>query len=246
MLQPEPHKNRRVFHLLVALCDLVAAQRGLAPRAVRHDLVPPVKQPLLPNLLQRPPNRLNVSVLKSDVRRIHIQPKPHPLRRTYPLPLVPEDRVLALAVELFNSKLLNLSLAVQPQLLLNLNLNRQPVRVPARLPLHEKPLHRFVPQHEVFHYPRKNVSRVRQPVRSRRSLNKNKLLAALLLPVQPLAPPPFYALLKCSVFFPAVQDRLFQSHEIRSLLFASETRSFFALFQPFFRHSSSHFLNCKF
>src|SRR5712692_6827885 len=81
------------------------------------------------------------------------------------------DRLAAAAVELFDADLvLNRELARDVELLLNLQLDRQAVGVPARLPLHETPLHGPVTAEEILEGAGQDVVRPRPAVGRRRAL----------------------------------------------------------------------------
>src|SRR5262245_16096557 len=64
------------------------------------------------------------------------------------------------------------------ELFADLDFNRQPVRVPARLALTVVAAHRAVSREQVLNGPRQAVAWVGQPVGSRRALVKNERLAA--------------------------------------------------------------------
>ena len=98
--------------LLVALRDLVRRKRRAAARAVRHDLVPLVKKTAVPDLLERPPFRLDEIVLVSDVRMLHIGPEADDIGELLPHALVLPDRFAALLDERLHAVLLDLVLAV--------------------------------------------------------------------------------------------------------------------------------------
>ena len=108
--QWEADEDAGVDHILVALGDLMRGERGATARAVRDNLVALVKHLLVPDLLQRPPNRLDVAGVERAVGVIKIDPKADPLGQ--PIPLVEEgkDRVAALLVELGDAELFDLSL----------------------------------------------------------------------------------------------------------------------------------------
>ncbi len=101
---------------LVAQRQLVAAQRRAAARAVGHDLVALVDQARVPELLQDPPQRLDVVVGEGDVGRRQVHPVADALGQLLPLLDVLEDALAALLVERGDAVLLDRFLAGEAQL----------------------------------------------------------------------------------------------------------------------------------
>ena len=93
--QREAHVYGGVLDVLVALRDLVRGERGAAARAVGDDLVALVEAVLVPELAQRPPDRLDVVVLEGDVGVVEVDPEADPLGQPVPLLDVLEDRLAA-------------------------------------------------------------------------------------------------------------------------------------------------------
>ena len=62
------HVDRRVLDVVVAERDLVRGERGAAARAVGDDLVALVEAAVVPDLPQRPPDRLDVVVRRASRR----------------------------------------------------------------------------------------------------------------------------------------------------------------------------------
>ena len=82
----EPDGDRRIVHVVVpAEVDLEVGQRSSKSRAVRQDIVPFVDQPLFPEALEDPPNRLHVLRLHRSVVVVEIDPAPHPRDDSPPL-----------------------------------------------------------------------------------------------------------------------------------------------------------------
>ena len=153
-------------------------QRG----AVRHDLVALVQQPLLPDLLQRPPDGLDVVVVEREVRLVGVDPEGDPLGQPRPLVDVLEHRLAALLVELGNPVALDVVLVVEAELALDLELDRQPVAVPAALAVHLVAAHRLEAGEDVLEHPAQDVVRVGRAVGGRRALVEDELRAALTAP----------------------------------------------------------------
>src|SRR5690606_34103086 len=129
--QRRDERQRRVRDILVALRDLVRAERRAAARAVRHALVAAVDQPLLVQPFEDRPDALDVLGVERDVRPRIVEPVADPLREPLPLLLVREDALATRLIESRDADLLDLPLAADAELLFGLDLYRQAVRVPA-------------------------------------------------------------------------------------------------------------------
>src|SRR5690606_16424847 len=159
-----------VEHLLVALGDLVRTERRAAARAVGHALVAPVEEPALVHLLEQPPHALDVLRRVRDVRPRVIEPVADPLGEALPVLLVGPDALAADLVEASHAHFLDLALAADPELLLRLDLDRQPVRVPPRDARHVATPHRLVAADQVLDRTADHVVDPRPAVRRRRTL----------------------------------------------------------------------------
>ena len=115
-----------------------------ASRAVRQNLVTFVNQSSLEEFLDNPPACLDVIVVQSNVRIIHIYHVSHSLGHFFPHSLVGENRLSALLVEFSNAVLLYVLLAFNSQLLLNFDFNREPVSIPSGLSVYLEALHCLV------------------------------------------------------------------------------------------------------
>jgi hypothetical protein len=124
----------------------------------------------VPDLSQRPPDRLDVVVVESDVGVVEIDPEPDPLGQPIPVLHVGEHRLPAALVELRDPVLLDLGLGADPELALDLELDRQPVAVPARLAGHPVAAHRAIARIDVLEDAREDVGDVRLSVCGRRPL----------------------------------------------------------------------------
>ena len=160
----------RVDDVLVAGRDLVRAQRRSAARAVGDDLVALVEAIALPVLLQRPPDRLDVVGLHGHVGVVEVDPVPDPLDHPVPVVDVGEHRLPAAAIELGDPEGLDLLLRADPELLLDLELDREAVAVPATLARHVEAAHRLVARVDVLEHPGEDVVGARPAVCGRRAL----------------------------------------------------------------------------
>ena len=180
----EAHVDGVLGDVLVALRHLVAADGRAAARAVVHHLVALVEQALVPDLPQQPPDRLDVAVGVGVVRVVQVDPEADALGEPLPLREVRGHALLAELVELGDAVGLDLPLAVDAQAALDLELDRQAVRVPARLARHSVAAHGLVAREEVLEDARDDVVRARPAVGGRRPLVEHedrRVLAALRL-----------------------------------------------------------------
>ena len=175
----EADVERRVLDLVVSERDLVRGQRRPAARAVRDDLVALVQEALLPDLLERPPDGLDVVVVEREVGLVGVDPERDPLRQPLPLVDVLEHRVAALLVELGHAVALDVVLVVEAELALDLELDRQAVAVPAALAVDLVAAHRLEAREDVLEDAAQHVVRDGRAVRRRRPLVEDELGAAL-------------------------------------------------------------------
>ena len=136
--------------------------------------MPLVQQALLEQLRERPPNALNVALVIGDVGVGEIDPEADTVRHPLPLGRVAEDRLHAAKNEALDAVFLNGRFAVDAKFLLDLDLDRQPVRVPARFSRDVVAAHRAVAQKDVFEDASQNMAVVRQPVGGGRALVEGK------------------------------------------------------------------------
>src|SRR5581483_9437232 len=102
----------------------------------------------------------------------------HPLGQRLPLLDVAVDRLPAAAIELLDPELPNLGLARQPELPLDLDLDRQAVAVPAALAGDVAAPHRVEAGKEVLERPGPDVVEARPAVGRRRPLVEDPLRGA--------------------------------------------------------------------
>ena len=201
----EAHVDGVLGDVLVALRHLVAADGRAAARAVRHHLEALVEQALVPDGAQQPPHRLDVVVGVGVVRVVQVDPEPDALREPLPLREVGGHALLAERVELGDAVGLDLLLAVDAQAALDLELHRQPVRVPARLAGDAVAAHGLVAREEVLEDARDDVVRARPAVGGGRPLVEDedrRVLAAL------------EALVEDVVGLPELEDARVQRREV--------------------------------
>ena len=197
--------DARVLDVLVALGDLVRGQRGAAAGAVGDDAVALVEQVALPHRLERPPDRLDVLRLERPVGLVEVDPVGDPLGQPVPVLEVLEDRLAALGVELGDAVALDVGLGLEAQLLLDGDLDRQAVAVPAALALDVAAAHGLVAREDVLERAGDDVVGAGPPVRGRRALVEHVRLAAL---------PAAHRLAEDVALAPALEDLLLELGEV--------------------------------
>ena len=173
------YNGRSLFNRLIALCNLVRGKRSTASGAVRNDLKALVEQTLVPDLLKRPPLRLNKVVGVSNVGVFHISPETNCAGEVLPHSLVCPYRLLAMSDEGLKSVCLDLILAVDAKLLFNLKLNGETVSIPACLTKNASTLHGVVSGNHILDYSGKNVADMRLTVCGRGSIKEGVVFSTL-------------------------------------------------------------------
>ena len=161
----EADEDRRVDDILVALRDLMIAQRGLVLGAVRRDPVVLDQQTGVEDLLERPPDRFDVVGGHRPVGLVEVYPVAHPVGQLGELVDVTRNRLAAHLVELLNPEVLDLGLAVQAQFLLDRQFHGQAVAVPAGLAVDPASLHGLEAGEDVLEDPGLNVVGAGMPIR---------------------------------------------------------------------------------
>lgn len=121
---------------LVALGQLVVGQTRAAAGAPGGDAVVLDQQALVEDLLQRPPDRLDVLGVHRDVGVVEVDPVAHAGRQLGERVGVAEHGLAALVVEGGDAVRLDVLLAGEAELLLDRQLHREAVAVPAGLAGH--------------------------------------------------------------------------------------------------------------
>ncbi len=180
--QMHEHIGRLVDHLLidVGLTQLVAGQRRSATRAVGHHLDVLVEEALVPEVLQVPPHRFDVLGREGPVGVVDVDPVADALGQRLPLVHIVPHRLAAQPGELGHPHLfLDLVLGGDPELLLDLDLDREAMGVPARLARHGESPHGAVAAEEVLVHPGPDVVKAGAAVGSRRPLVEDPGLGVL-------------------------------------------------------------------
>ena len=124
------------------------------------------------DLLQRPPDRLDVGGVHRPVGLAHVDPVAHPLGHLLEEVDVPLHRLAAAGVELGDAVRLDVGLAGEAELLLDGELDRQAVAVPAGLAVDLVALHRLEAREDVLERPRLDVVGAGAAVRGGRALEE--------------------------------------------------------------------------
>src|SRR6185369_13673317 len=171
----------------------MARERSAAARAVRGDPVTLVDEALVPHLADDPPDRLDVLVGQRPVRVLGVDPDARSLSERGPVFDVARHGVAAALRELRDTERLDLVLVGEPELLLDLDLDRKAMAVPAALARDVVAAHRLKPRVEVLEDASPHVMEPGAAVRGRRALVEDPRLGALAQPLglfDDLARPP--------------------------------------------------------
>ena len=182
----------------------MAGEGCLVAGTVGHDLESLVEQLFVPDLLEDPPDTLHVGGVEGPVGLVEIDPVAHPFGHVGELVDVLEDALPAELVEGLDPKLLDVLLAGEFQLLLDLDLDRETVRIPSGLAIHVKAAHRLVAGEQILQCPCQHVVDAWKIVGGRGALVKNEWRPPLAL---------LETLVKDVALFPEGQHREFQLGE---------------------------------
>ncbi len=201
----------------VAVCprltELVARERGPAPAAVRDDLRAFVELFGIPHLAEEPPHALDVGVVHRPVRIGHVEPHADASGQCGPVLDVALHGFAAPLVERLDAEFFDLGLAGEAQLLLDLDLDREAMAVPARLAGHVLAPHGVEPRVDVLEEPGPDVVDPGTPVGRRRALVEDPFLGTR---------PTAHALGEDVVGLPGRQHTVFQLDEVEVSIDRSE------------------------
>ena len=167
--------------VLVALRHFVGGQGRTAAGAVRDDLEAFVEEAAVIDLLEGPPLGLDEVVLIGDIGVVHVGPEADDFREVFPHALVFPDGLFAFGDERLETVLFDLLLAVEAELLLDFDLDRKTVGIPAGFPGDEIVLHGAVPRDHVLDDTGQDVTDVRFAVRGGRAVIEDVGRTAVLL-----------------------------------------------------------------
>ena len=147
----------------------MAGERGFATWAMRRRAAGFVDQSGVPEGLEDPPAGLDVLGRVGAVGVGHVDPERHPFGHVLPLLDVLHHRLAAVAVELGDAVFLDRRFAVEAEHLLDLDLDRQAVGVPAALARDALAAHGLIAGEEVLEHAREHVVDARRAVGGRRA-----------------------------------------------------------------------------
>ncbi len=156
-------------------------KRRAAARAVRDDLVALVEQVLVPEILQDPPDRLDVLVGIGHIGVVQIDPEGDAVGQPFPILDVVEDRLPAQLVELGDAVVFDLLLVGEAKFLLDLDLHRQAMRIPAAAARDMEAAHDLVAREHILEGARQHMVHARLAVGGRRTFVEHVLRRALAL-----------------------------------------------------------------
>ena len=133
-----------------------------------------VDKVLIPHLLQSPPFGLDVVVVICNIRIVHVSPEAYTVTHVLPLVLICPDGFLTLLDEGLYAVAFDLRLAVNTQSLLNFELYRKSVCIPACLEDDRLALHSMVSRNYVLNDSCLNMSDMGLSVSCRRAVIKSK------------------------------------------------------------------------
>ena len=133
-----------------------------------------VEQTLVEELGERPPHALHERLVVGDVGLGEIDPEADPLRESLPLLHVPPDALLALVDERLDAVGLDLCLGVNAEFLADLDLDGQPMGVPAGLALAVLAPHGAIAGVEIFDRAGEAVAGMGKAIGRRRPLEEHE------------------------------------------------------------------------
>ena len=201
----EACNSRALLDSLISLCNLVRGEGSATAGAVGNDLEALVEKALVPDFLKRPPLGLDKVVCVGYVRMLHISPEADGAGEVLPHSLVGPDRLLTVCDERLKTVCLDLILAVDAELLLDLKLNGQTVSIPTRLTKHALALHRVISRNHILDNTGEDVTYMRLTVCGRGTVEEGVVLAARAH---------LNALLEYRVSLPECAGLLFSFHKI--------------------------------
>ena len=188
--------------------NLVVRQRGLRPPAVRQHAVGLIDQPLVPQLLERPHDRLHVVEVHGLVVVLEIDPAGLTGDRLLPLLGVLEHRGAAVLVETLDAVVDDRRPATDGKVLLGFHLGGEAMAVPAEAALDPLALHGLVPGHHVLHVAGEQVTVVREAVGERRTVVEDVFV---------VLGPALHALVEGLVGAPPRENSPLDAREVRAL-----------------------------
>ena len=166
---------------VVALSHLMVGKRGLVAGAVGHDLIALVEQVLFPEVLEDPPDQLDIFVGVGHVGIFEVHPVGDAIGELAPVADIFEGGLAAFLVELGDAHFLDLMLVGEAVLLLDLDLDREAVGIPAAAARDVEAAHDLVAREHILEGARQYMMDAGATVGGGRALVEDVFGAALRL-----------------------------------------------------------------
>ena len=150
------------------------AQSRAGSRRIRLDGVSLIQQAFAVELLQQPPQSLDISVFIRDIRMVQVHPVAHLVGQVGPFLGEFHHVVAALFVVVGDGNRLSDVFLRDAQLLLHAQLDGKSVCVPSGLAFHQETFHRLISAKRVLDGTRHHVVNARHAVGRRRTFIKHK------------------------------------------------------------------------
>ncbi len=166
-----------------------------------------VQKSFVSNLFYCPPNRLNIVVIVSDIRVIHINPVANTTGHFFPFTLIFPNTFLTFFDKRLNSVVFNFLFAVNAKHFFNFKLNRQAVSIPACFTQNFKAFHCFIAWNNVLHNPCQNMPDVRLTIGSRWTIKEGKIRFTIIF---------IHTFFKNFILIPKIDNLLFTRTKIHA------------------------------
>ena len=170
VFERQRHMDRRILHLAVAEADFRRGKCGASLGPPPDHLLAAVEEILAVEFGKRPPDAFDIAPPIGHIGLFEVHPVPDPGGHLLPVADVAEHTRHAPLHEAAHSVLFDLFPAVDPELPLHLDLDREAVGIPPGDPLGEPAAHRLVPREHVLEHPGQHVAVVGAAVGSRRAV----------------------------------------------------------------------------
>ncbi len=219
----EHTRHSGILHVTVAtrLIQLVARKARTCSWRIRLDGISLIEQALLIELLQEPPQGLDVAVIVSDIRVVEIYPVAHLMGQFGPLLGVLHDLLTAGSIVVIDRDFLADVLLGDAEHLLHAELYRQTVGIPTGLALHLIALHGLEAAENILDRTSHYVVNTWHTVCRRWTLVKHERRMALTCG---------HRLLKDTVLIPTLQDLFVDLRKVELVIFCVFHISLFFIF----------------
>ena len=177
----QAHGDRRIHTgpERVILSGFEIRQRRLTARAEDDDLLAFIDQTPLPQALEDMDDGLHVVGIHRPIVVVEVDPAAEAIDDRPPFRGIADDHLSTALVEAVDAVVEDVRPRLEAELLLDFELDRQPVAVPAPSPWDVVSAHREVSRDDVFDVGRENVAVVRQARGKRRTVVEDVLRPAL-------------------------------------------------------------------